>query len=91
MNSSLNAALLAGVAAAAIALGAIAAHAGDASALAAAQQQAAALDDATGGDNLVSKALKDPEFADTVTDLANSQEAKDALDAMVDMLGGAAQ
>lgn len=86
MTSSLNAALLAGVAAAAIALGAIAAHAADAPSVADAQEYADTLDKATGGNNLVSKALKDPEFADTVTDLANSQEAKDALDAMVDML-----
>lgn len=87
MTSSLNAALLAGVAAAAIALGAIAAHAGDAPGVADAQEYADTLDKATGGNNLVSKALKDPDFADQLTDLANSPEAKDAFDAMVDMLG----
>jgi len=89
MRSSLQAALLAGTAALAVALGAIAAHADETDALLAAQQHAAALDAATGGDNLVSKATKDPDFADSVTDLANSAEAKEAFDAMVEMLGGA--
>jgi hypothetical protein len=87
MRSSLQAALLAGTAALAVALGAVAAHADESDALAAAQQHAASLDAATGGNNIVSKAVKDPDFADTISDLANSDEAKGALDAMVKMLG----
>jgi hypothetical protein len=87
MKSSLQAALLAGTAALAVALGAVAAHADESDALAAAQQHAAALDSATGGNNIVSKAAKDPDFADSLTDLANSDEAKEAFDAMVKMIG----
>jgi hypothetical protein len=87
MRSSLQAALLAGTAALAVALGAIAAHADEADALAAAQQHAAALDAATGGNNIVSRAVKDPEITDSLTDLANSDEAKDAFDALVKMIG----
>ena len=73
MRSSLQAPLLAGTAALAVALGAIAAHAGETDALLAAQQHAAALDAATGGDNLVSRAVKDEdsskEFIDTLMNL----------------------
>ena len=58
MTSVLKTVLLAGTAALAIQLGAIAAHAGDLEDLLAAQQHAAALDAATGGDNLVSKPLR---------------------------------
>ena len=68
MRSSLQAALLAGTAALAVALGAIAAHAGETDALLAAQQHAAALDAATGGDNLVSKAVKDDDASKEVLD-----------------------
>ena len=68
MRSSLQAALLAGTAALAVALGAIAAHAGETDALLAAQQHAAALDAATGGDNLVSKAVKDEDSSKEVID-----------------------
>lgn len=68
MRSSLQAALLAGTAALAIALGAVAAHAGETDALLAAQQHAAALDAATGGDNLVSRAVKDEDSSKEVID-----------------------
>jgi hypothetical protein len=68
MRSSLQAALLAGTAALAVALGAIAAHAGETDALRAAQQHAAALDAATGGDNLVSRAVKDEDSSKEVID-----------------------
>jgi uncharacterized protein (UPF0264 family) len=68
MRSSLQAALLAGTAALAVALGAIAAHADETDALIAAQQHAAALDAATGGDNLVSRAVKDEDSSKEVID-----------------------
>jgi hypothetical protein len=68
MRSSLQAALLAGTAALAVALGAVAAHADEADALRAAQQHAAALDAATGGDNLVSRAVKDEDSSKEVID-----------------------
>jgi Spy/CpxP family protein refolding chaperone len=68
MRSSLQAALLAGTAALAVALGAIAAHADETDALIAAQQHAAALDAATGGDNLVSKAVNDEDSSKEVID-----------------------
>jgi hypothetical protein len=58
MTSSLQAALLAGTAALAVALGAMAAHAGDYTDLLAAEQAAAVLDAATGRDNLVSEAVE---------------------------------
>jgi hypothetical protein len=64
----MQAALLAGTAALAVALGAIAAHADETDALLAAQQQAAALDAATGGDNLVSKAVRDEDSSREVID-----------------------
>ncbi|MTD94000.1 hypothetical protein GIW81_06575 [Hyphomicrobium sp. xq] len=68
MRSSLQAALLAGTAALAVALGAVAAHADETDALLAAQQHAAALDAATGGDNLVSRAVKDEDSSKEVID-----------------------
>ncbi len=68
MRSSLQAALLAGTAALAVALGAVAAHAGETDALLAAQQHAAALDAATSGDNLVSRAVKDEDSSKEVID-----------------------
>jgi hypothetical protein len=58
MKSSLQATLLAATAALAVALGAAAAHAGDFEDLIAAQQTAAALDELTGGDNIVSQAAE---------------------------------
>jgi uncharacterized protein (UPF0264 family) len=66
MRSSLQAALLAGTAALAVALGAIAAHADDV--LLAAQQHAAALDAATDGDYLVTRAVKDDDSSKEVID-----------------------
>ena len=75
MTSILKTVLLAGTAAIAIQLGAMAAHAEDADdLLAAAQQHATALDKATGGDNLVSKAVKDD----------NSKEVMDALKNLIE-------
>ena len=68
MRSSLQAALLAGTAALAVALGAIAAHADETDALLAAQQHAAALDAATGGDYLVSRVVKDEDSSKEVVD-----------------------
>jgi hypothetical protein len=87
MTSSLQAALLAGAAAAAIALGAIAAHADEASTLRAAQQHATALDAATGGNNLVSKAVKDPDFVDAARKFADSDESKEVVKALMNLLG----
>ena len=68
MRSSLQAALLAGTAALAVALGAIAAHADETDVLLAAQQHAAALDAATGGDSLLSEAVKDDDSSKEVID-----------------------
>ena len=79
MRSSLQAALLAGTAALAVALGAIAAHAGETDALRAAQQHGAALDAATGGDNLVSKAVKDVDFA-------KDNSSKEVIDALMGLI-----
>ncbi|MEI9900380.1 MAG: hypothetical protein WDN31_09935 [Hyphomicrobium sp.] len=69
MKSSLHTAILAATAALAVALGAAAAHAGDYDDLVAAQEAAAALDEMTGGDNLVSQAVE----------AAASEEVMDAL------------
>lgn len=68
MRSSMQAALLAGTAALAVALGAIAAHAGETDVLLAAQEHAAALDAATGGDDLVSTIIKDDDSSNEVVD-----------------------
>jgi predicted component of type VI protein secretion system len=64
----MQAALLAGTAALAVALGAIAAHAGETDVLLAAQEHAAALDAATGGDDLVSTIIKDDDSSNEVVD-----------------------
>ncbi len=69
MKSSLQAALFAAMAAAAVSLGAVAAHAGDFEDLVAAQEAAAFLDDMTGSDSTIS---------DVVTSAA-SDAAADAL------------
>ncbi len=69
MKSSLQAALLAAMAAAAVSLGAVAAHAGDFEDLMAAQEASAFLDDMTGSDSTIS---------DVVTSAA-SDAAADAL------------
>ncbi|WP_139247233.1 hypothetical protein [Hyphomicrobium sp. NDB2Meth4] len=69
MKSSLQAALLAAMAAAAVSMGAVAAHAGDFEDLMAAQEVAAVLDELTGSDSAVS---------DVVTSAA-SDAAADAL------------
>jgi hypothetical protein len=74
MTSVLKTVLLAGTAALAIQLGALAAHAGDLEDLLAAQQHAAALDDATGGDNLVSNAIKDDDSEEVIDTLKNLLE-----------------
>ena len=71
MTSVLKTVLFAGTAALAIQLGAFAAHAGDLEGLLAAQQHAAALDDATGGDNLVSNAIKDDDSKEVIDTLKN--------------------
>jgi hypothetical protein len=71
MTSVLKTVLLAGTAALAIQLGAIAAHAGDLEDLLAAQQHAASLDAATGGDNLVSQAVKDDASEEVIDTLKN--------------------
>ena len=71
MTSVLKTLLLAGTAALAIQLGALAAHAGGLDDLLAAQQHAAALDAATGGDNLVSNALKDDDAEEVIDTLKN--------------------
>jgi len=71
MTSILKTVLLAGTAALAIQLGALAAHAGDLDELLAAQQHAAALDKATGGDNLVSNAIKDDDSKEVIDTLKN--------------------
>ena len=71
MTSVLKTLLLAGTAALAVQLGALAAHAGDLDDLLAAQQHAAALDAATGGDNLVSNALKDDDAEEVIDTLKN--------------------
>lgn len=79
MKSSLQATLIAATAALAVALGAVAAHAGDQEdMLAAAQEQAAALDSATGGDNLVSNMMEASEFGD--------DDAAEAIDAMAGLM-----
>ena len=52
----------------------VAAHADEADGLRAAQQHAAALDAATGGDNLVSRAVKDED------------SSKDAIDALMSLI-----
>lgn len=87
MNTSFHAVLLAGVTAGALALGAMAAHADEASSLQAAQQHAAALDEATGGDNLVSKATNDPDFMKAAEDFAKSDEAAEVGKALMDLIG----
>ncbi|MFN3623682.1 MAG: hypothetical protein ACK4TP_06415 [Hyphomicrobium sp.] len=69
MRSSLQAALLAATAALSVALGAAAAHAGDYTDYLAAQHAAAAIDEMTGGDSLVSEAVE----------AAASEAALDAL------------
>ncbi len=71
MTSVLKTVLLAGTVVLAIQLGALAAHAGDLEDLLAAQQHAAALDAATGGDNLVSKAIKDDDSKEVIDTLKN--------------------
>ena len=71
MTSILKTVLLAGTAALAIQLGALAAHAADLDELLAAQQHAAALDKATGGDNLVSNAIKDDDSKEVIDTLKN--------------------
>ena len=71
MTSILKTVLLAGTAALAIQLVALAAHAGDLDELLAAQQHAAALDKATGGDILVSNAIKDDDSEEVIDTLKN--------------------
>lgn len=71
MTSVLKTVLLAGTVALAVQLGALAAHAGDLEDLLAAQQHAAALDEATGGDNLVSNAIKDDSANEVIDTLKN--------------------
>ena len=71
MTSVLKTVLLAGTVVLAIQLGALAAHAGDLEDLLAAQQHAAALDEATGGDNLVSNAIKDDNSKEIIDTLKN--------------------
>ena len=71
MTSVLKTVLLAGTVVLAIQLGALAAHAGDLDDLLAAQQHAAALDEATGGDNLVSNAIKDDDSKAVIDTLKN--------------------
>jgi hypothetical protein len=78
MKSTLQAALLAATAAFSVALGAAAAHAGDYADFIAAQQTAAALDEITGGDDVVSQAVE-----------AAASEA--ALDALVGAIEDAAE
>jgi hypothetical protein len=71
MTSVLKTILLAGTIVLAVQLGALAAHAGDLEDLLAAQQHAAALDEATGGDNLVSNAIKDDSSKEVIDTLKN--------------------
>ena len=71
MTSVLKTVLLAGTVVLAVQLGALAAHAGDLEDLLAAQQHAAALDEATGGDNLVSNAIKDDSSKEAIDTLKN--------------------
>lgn len=78
MRSSLHSAVFAATAVVAIALGGVAAHAGDFEDLVAAQQVAAALDATTGGDDVVSQAV----------DAAAAEAAADTLlDAAGELLG----
>lgn len=78
MKFALRTMLITGTMASAIALGAIAAHADDDADLKSAQDAAAALDAATGGDNFVSRALKDP-------------ETKKSLQQLIEAIGGSTE
>ncbi len=71
MTSVLKTVLFAGTAVLAIQLGALAAQAGDLDDLLAAQQYADALDDATGGDNLVTNIIKDDDSEEVIDTLKN--------------------
>ena len=71
MTSVLKTVLFAGAAVLAIQLGALAAQAGDLDDLLAAQQYADALDDATGGDNLVTNIIKDDDSEEVIDTLKN--------------------
>jgi uncharacterized membrane protein len=86
MKSSLQATFLAATAALAVALGAAAAHAGDAENLAAAQQHAAYLDEMTGG-----KFTAPAPAAELAESDSTSDDYKGVLDALVGIIGEAVE
>lgn len=75
MKSSFKTALLAATAALAVAFGAAAAHAGDFDDYLAAQQAASALDEMTGGDDILSQAAEAAASEDVLETLSDAVEA----------------